>query len=305
MTAIEKMPDFNLAAFRSWIFDPSSRLDVAILISIIFHVVVLFGITFKFPIPKFNNAVTPLEVVLVTSKSTSKPHNVNTLAQANLDGGGNTDDNRRAKTPFPLPPKHRQSIDVIKAKQKTKQLEQEAKRLMTAVNSKKNVHQSNPRLKQAEQGKKIPNASDLIRRSREIIRLEAQIARDLEAYQKRPRRKFIGARTREYRFARYVEDWRIKVERIGNLNYPEAAKQDRLFGNLQLTVGIMSDGNLESIEINRSSGKKILDEAAIRIVKLAGQNGFAPFPPDISRDTDILHITRTWLFTSSDELRSK
>ncbi len=299
------MPDFNLAAFRSWIFDPSSRLDVAILISIIFHVVVLFGITFKFPIPKFNNAVTPLEVVLVTSKSTSKPHNVNTLAQANLDGGGNTDDNRRAKTPFPLPPKHRQSIDVIKAKQKTKQLEQEAKRLMTAVNSKKNVHQSNPRLKQAEQGKKIPNASDLIRRSREIIRLEAQIAKDYEAYQKRPRRKFIGARTREYRFARYVEDWRIKVERIGNLNYPEAAKQDRLYGNLQLTVSIMSDGNLESIEINRSSGKKILDEAAIRIVKLAGQNGFAPFPPDISRDTDILHITRTWLFISSDELRSK
>ncbi|MFB3080458.1 MAG: energy transducer TonB [Nitrosomonadaceae bacterium] len=305
MTAIEKMPDFNLAAFRSWIFDPSSRLDVAILISIIFHVVVLFGITFKFPVPKLINAVTPLEVVLVTSKSKSKPHNVNTLAQANLDGGGNTDDNRRAKTPFPLPPKHRQSIDVIKAKQKTKQLEQEAKRLMTAVNSKQNVHQSNPRLKQAEQGKKIPNASDLIRRSREIIRLEAQIAKDLEAYQKRPRRKFIGARTREYRFARYVEDWRIKVERIGNLNYPEAAKQDRLYGNLQLTVGIMSDGNLESIEINRSSGKKILDEAAIRIVKLAGQNGFAPFPPDISRDTDILHITRTWLFTSSDELRSK
>ena len=94
------------------------------------------------------------------------------------------------------------------------------------------------------------------------------------------------------------------MERIGNLNYPEAAKQDRLYGNLQLTVGIMSDGNLESIEINRSSGKKILDEAAIRIVKLAGQNGFAPFPPDISRDTDILHITRTWFFTRSDELRS-
>jgi len=299
------MPDFNLAAFRSWIFDPSSRLDVAILISVIFHVVVLFGITFKLPIPKFNNEVTPLEVVLVNSKSTSKPHNVNTLAQANLDGGGNTDDNRRAKTPFPLPPTHRQSIDVIKAKQKTKQLEQEAKKLMTSVNSKQNIHQSNPRLEQAEQGKKIPNVSDLIQRSREIIRLEAQIAKDYEAYQKRPRRKFIGARTREYRFARYVEDWRIKVERIGNLNYPEAAKQDRLYGNLQLTVGIMSDGNLESIEINRSSGKKILDEAAIRIVKLAGQNGFAPFPPDISRDTDILHITRTWLFTSSDELRSK
>jgi len=299
------MPDFNLAAFRSWIFDPSSRLDVAILVSVIFHAVVLFGITFKLPTPKFDNAVTPLEVVLVNSKSTSKPHKANALAQANLDGGGNTDDNRRAKSPFPLPPKHRQSIDVTKANQKTKQLEQEAKRLMTAVNSKQNIHQSNSRLEKSKQGKKIPNASDLLQRSREIIRLEAQIAKDYEAYQKRPKRKFIGARTKEYRFARYVEDWRVKVERIGNLNYPEAAKRDRLYGHLQLTVGIMADGNLESVEINRSSGQKILDAAAIRIVKLAGQNGFAPFPPDIRRDTDILHITRTWVFTRSDELMSK
>jgi protein TonB len=299
------MPDFNLAAFRSWIFDPSSRLDVAIFISIIFHAVVLFGVTFKLPTPKIENAITPLEVVLVNSKSISKPYKADTLAQADLDGGGNTDDNRRAKTPFPLSPKHKQSIDVTKAKQKTKQLEQEAKKLMTAVNSKQSIHQSNSRLEKSEQAKKIPDAFDLIQRSREIIRLEAQIAKDYEAYQKRPKRKFIGARTKEYRFARYVEDWRVKVERIGNLNYPEAAKRDRLYGHLQLTVGIMADGNLESIEINRSSGKKILDEAAINIVKLAGQNGFAPFPPDISRDTDILHITRTWVFTRSDELMSK
>lgn len=299
------MPDFNLAAFRSWVFDPSSRLDVAIFISIIFHAVVLFGVTFKLPTLKIENAITPLEVVLVNSKSISKPYKADTLAQANLDGGGNTDDNRRAKTPFPLSPKHKQSIDVTKAKQKTKQLEQEAKKLMTAVNSKQSIHQSNSRLEKSEQAKKIPDAFDLIQRSREIIRLEAQIAKDYEAYQKRPKRKFIGARTKEYRFARYVEDWRVKVERIGNLNYPEAAKRDRLYGHLQLTVGIMADGNLESIEINRSSGKKILDEAAINIVKLAGQNGFAPFPPDISRDTDILHITRTWVFTRSDELVSK
>ncbi|TDI76134.1 MAG: energy transducer TonB [Betaproteobacteria bacterium] len=299
------MPDFNLAAFRSWVFDPSSRLDVAIFISIIFHAVVLFGVTFKLPTLKIENAITPLEVVLVNSKSISKPYKADTLAQANLDGGGNTDDNRRAKTPFPLSPKHKQSIDVTKAKQKTKQLEQEAKKLMTAVNSKQSIHQSNSRLEKSEQAKKIPDAFDLIQRSREIIRLEAQIAKDYEAYQKRPKRKFIGARTKEYRFARYVEDWRVKVERIGNLNYPEAAKRDRLYGHLQLTVGIMADGNLESIEINRSSGKKILDEAAINIVKLAGQNGFAPFPPDISRDTDILHITRTWVFTRSDKLVSK
>ena len=142
-------------------------------------------------------------------------------------------------------------------------------------------------------------------RSLDIARLKAQIDQDHDDYQKRPKRKFVGARTKEYRFARYVEDWRIKVERIGNLNYPEAARKGKLYGNLQLTVSIRANGALESIEIHRSSGEKVLDQAAINIVKLAGQNGFAPFPPDISQDTDILHITRTWVFAPSDMLLSQ
>jgi len=299
------MPEFIPAALRSWIFDPSSRLDVAILVSLILHAVIVFGVTFKLPDAKNNDKTKPLEVVLVNSKSKSEPHKANSLAQANLDGGGNTDNNRRAKSPFPLLPKHKQSIDILKAKQKKKQLELEAKRLMTAVSSTKKASQPNSRIEKSKKEGKPLDTSDLIQRSREIIRLEAQIAKDYEAYQKRPKRKYIGARTKEYRFARYVEDWRIKVERIGNLNYPEAAKKDRLYGTLQLTVGIMADGKLESIEINRSSGNKVLDQAAINIVKLAGQSGFSLFPPDISRDTDILHITRTWMFTRSDALTSK
>ncbi len=125
---------------------------------------------------------------------------------------------------------------------------------------------------------------------------KAQIARDYATYQQRPKRKFIGAHTREPRFARYVEDWRTKMEQLENLNYPEIAKREKLFGSVQLTVGIKFDGRLESVEINRSSGEKMLDEAAVRIVKLAGQKGFAPFPPEIRQDTDILHITRTWVF---------
>lgn len=305
LTATPNRSDFSVATFNSWLLDPSSRLNVAILLSLIFHAFVLFGLTFKSPSPRVEKAATTLEVVLVNSRSASKPHKVNTLAQANLDGGGNTDDTRHAKTPFPLLQEHRQPVDTANAKQKTEQLEQEAKRLMTAVNSKHNIHQADLQSERSEQKRDIFNAADLVQRSLEIAHLEAQIAKDYEAYQKRPKRRFIGARAQEYRFARYVEDWRAKVERVGNLNYPEAARREKLFGNLQLTVGIKSDGSLESIEINRSSGKRILDEAAIRIVKLAGQNGFSPFPPDISQDTDILHITRTWVFTRADELLSE
>ncbi len=283
---------------------------MAILASMIFHAVVLFGITFKFPLPENSKALAPLEVVLVNSRSASRPNKADALAQANLDGGGNTDSNRRAKTPFPVMPKHGSMadtmVDTTAATQKMEQLEQEEQRLMTAVNNDddQSVYQADLPFAQSEQNQAI-DASDLVQRSFKIARLEAQTAQNHEAYQKRPKRKFVGARTQEYRFARYVEDWRLKVERVGNLNYPEAARREQLYGNLQLTVGIKSDGSLESIEINRPSGKKVLDEAAVRIVNLAGQNGFAPFPPDISRDTDVLHITRTWVFTRSDELASE
>jgi protein TonB len=283
---------------------------MAILASVIFHAVVLFGINFKFPLPENSKAFAPLEVLLVNSKSASRPNKPDALAQANLDGGGNTDSNRRAKTPFPVIPKQSNTADTIAdttaATQKMEQLEQEEQRLMTAVNSDDDhsIYQADLPLAQSEQSQAF-DASDLLQRSFEIARLEAQTAQNHEVYQKRPKRKFVGARTQEYRFARYVEDWRLKVERVGNLNYPEAARREQLYGNLQLTVGIKSDGSLESIEINRPSGKKVLDEAAVRIVNLAGQNGFAPFPPDISRDTDVLHITRTWVFTRSDQLASE
>lgn len=123
-----------------------------------------------------------------------------------------------------------------------------------------------------------------------IARLEAQISKDWNAYQERPRRKFIGARTQEYRFARYVEDWRQKIERIGELNYPQAAREQRVFGTLVATVSIRSNGSLERVQIDRSSGYKLLDEATVRIVTMAAP--YSAFPEDIARDTDVLHITR-------------
>jgi len=136
----------------------------------------------------------------------------------------------------------------------------------------------------------------------EAMRLEAQLAKEMDAYQKLPKRKVIGANAEEYRFARYVEDWRLKVERIGNLNYPEAARQMKLYGSLVLAVSIRADGSLENVEVKRSSGQRILDAAAVKIVHMSAP--FAAFPADIRRDTDILTVARTWSFTKGDELTS-
>lgn len=300
------MLDYSLSMPYPGSFYRPKCFYVAILISLLLHAVILWGITFKVPEPVVNNVAKSLEVILVNSKSEQKPIDTNILAQANLEGGGNVDDDRHAKSPLPVLPKTKPLIDLAQATKKTKQLENEVKKLMTAAESKPRVIETESQTEQSE-NKPTPSLdrTDLLQRSLEIARLEAKINKEYEEYQKRPKRKFIGARTKEYRFARYVEDWRLKVERIGNLNYPEEARKQQLYGNLQLTVGIRSDGSLESIGIDRSSGTKILDDAAIRIVRLAGQNGFAPFPPDISRDTDILHITRTWVFAHSDELLSK
>jgi periplasmic protein TonB len=125
----------------------------------------------------------------------------------------------------------------------------------------------------------------------------------MDEYQKRPKRKFIGARTKEYRFALYVESWRQKVERIGNMNYPEAAKAQKLYGQLRMTVSIKADGSLESVIIDQKSNHPVLDEAAKRIVELAAP--YAVFPDDIKHDTDILSITRTWTFTQEDSLQTE
>ncbi len=131
---------------------------------------------------------------------------------------------------------------------------------------------------------------------------KAQITQDYKAYLKRPKRKFIGSHTKEPQFVNYVKDWRLKMEQLEKLHYPELVKQGKLSGTVQFTLGIRSDGSLESVEINRSSGNKALDEEAIRFAKLAGKSGFAPFPAKIRQDVDILHITRTLTFK---ELPSK
>jgi protein TonB len=279
---------------------PKQRLSLSMAFSFGLHAFVLFGIAFVVPVAKnIPVASQPLEVTLVNSKSSNRPSNATAYAQSNLEGGGNTEDERRAKTPFPVLGEGKHFTPEQAAK-RLRQLEQETKRLLTRSKSDYAVAQNKTQKQQKDSG---TDGHDLVQRSLEIARLEAQINKSLDMYEKLPKRKFIGARTQEYRFAQYVEDWRAKVERIGNLNYPEIARRDKIYGKLALTVSIRADGSVESIEVNRPSGQRILDASAIRIVKLSAP--FAPFPPDIRKDTDILSITRTWIFTSTDKLESE
>ena len=113
----------------------------------------------------------------------------------------------------------------------------------------------------------------------------------------------ITANTREYEYAAYEEGWRMKVERVGNLNYPDEARRNKLSGNLLLAVTINVDGSLREVKVRRSSGHKLLDDAAVRIVKMAAP--YAPFPDTFRNKQDVLTIVRTWQFSSNSQLSSR
>jgi periplasmic protein TonB len=307
----------------------ASAISIAIWVSVAVHAVIL-SVKFEPELRKLADKLPSLDVVLVNAKTKTAPDKAELLAQANLDRGGNTDENRKAKTALPAPkdkstevllkPNSQAQTAAKSAKLKAQEareqkrvdeLEKQAQELLTQINGKRKI-ESNPTQNAAsaepekgEQKAKVKalDRADLIAASLEMDRLQAQIDKQQEEYQKRPKRKFIGARTKEYRFALYVESWRQKVERIGNMNYPEAAKAQKLYGQLRMTVSIKADGSLESVVIDQPSNHKVLDEAAKRIVELAAP--YAVFPEDIKKDTDILSITRTWTFTQDDSLQTQ
>ena len=279
----------------------SRRFTLALSLSILLHAAAL-SIHFKLPdIIRDKYASAPLEVVLINSKTKAKPVKADVLAQANLDGGGNTDENRRAKTPLPVLKETAHGVDAKRAARRMRELEAQQLKMMTEVQATKSVAATDePKLASAAEAPQ-PQVSgqDLASSAIAIARMEAQISHQLEQYNKRPRKAFIGSRAQEYRFAQYVEDWRLKVERVGNLNYPDGAR-GRIYGSLVLSVSIKADGDLDTVEVQRSSGHPILDRAAERIVKMASP--YARFPANITRDTDILVITRTWTFGPGDKL---
>jgi len=275
-------------------------LGAALGISLAIHAV-LMAVHFKMPDAlRWKASAQPLEVVLVNAKTSERPSRAELLAQANLNRGGNVDERRRAKTPLPVTEPKKPGKDLTAAQRRVRELEVRQQQLLAqASESQARVPKEAERKTPSEEPAGQTGGRDLADLALAAMRLQAQIDKRIEEYQKRPRKQFIGANAAEYRFAQYEEDWRIKVERVGTLNYPAEAR-GKLYGNLRLTVTIRPDGTVESIELDRSSGLKVLDAAAFKIVRMA--TPFAAFPPNIRRDTDLLVITRTWFFGQGDKI---
>lgn len=305
----------------------------ALAIACVIHLVLLLGVSFEPPesTPDKRTGST-LEIVVLrqAAPTAEKPETADALAQVDRVGGGMEQVKETDVEPgiepepeipapepeaepieIPRPPAYPEPVQSLEPQPPTPVVDE----TLTATIEPENVElEPEPKpLREPESPQPVAEqpppettppavtaAQILASRSLEIAELTSRIRHSSAAYANRPRRKAISASTREYKYANYLDAWRRKVERVGNLNYPDEARRHKMYGNLILHAAIRADGSIEQVRVLRSSGFDVLDESAIKIVELAAP--FAPFPPDIRAVTDILDITRTWQFLSSNRL---
>jgi protein TonB len=293
----------------------ADRFGFTICFAIIAHAIIVLGITFA-PEDSYQPKFDTMDIILVQQSDDEQPDDAQLLAQANNIGGGDTEEQITPSTPLPPPfpynvpeittppvpqvepePVVEENTDVSELQKEIRKLEE---KLIAESHLQEEKVQEDPTKNDQiniEKPATKKTAAELLTNSFKIASLSAQVNNKLEARSKRPRRRFISASTKAYKYASYMEAWRAKVERVGNLNYPEAARKAKVSGNLILDVALNPDGSINQITIRKSSGHKILDDAAKRIVELASP--YSPFPDNISSETDILHITRTWQFLNN------
>jgi protein TonB len=279
---------------------PGDRLGATFAFSLIAHGVLALGVGFTIDDPA--PLVPTLDIILTQTRSDRTPKQADFLAQSSQQGGGESETPERPREPQPAPvPKPDDGLAPapIEASAPVPQPEVRQPVLTTTQPAERRVDR---RDLTPSPPKPLPSSRELIERSLEMARLAAELERQTAAYAKRPKRKFVSASTQEYEFASYMRAWVARVERIGNLNYPDDARRRNLLGQLVLTVAIRRDGTVESIDIVQPSGYPVLDEAATRTVRLA--EPFAPLP-ETREKIDVLHITRTWQFLPGNVMRNQ
>jgi len=278
----------------SAIHTSNDRFAVSVLMALGLHAVILLGVGFVVDFRPLTHPLETLDVVLVNWRSESKPDEADFLAQATQQGGGESTEATRPSQEYTgASPGLADGDDPLNQQEQASSVADAEREQILVEDDSSEFSQQITSIEQPEPP--LPSAAELMQESMAMAKLQPGIQRDRESKSKLPKRKWISANTREYEFAAYMQAWVAKVERVGNLNYPEEIRRLMLVGDLVMTVGINVDGSVESIDIQRSSGYSRLDQAATRIVRLAGP--YSPLPEHINATVDILHITRTWRFS--------
>ncbi len=275
---------------------PNERFTATLALAVILHGVVILGVGFS--LDDAAPVMPTLDVILTETQTTEAPKDADFIAQANNQGGGDKDEARRPReSQLASVPKPKPGVAPIEMTQQAPALEPDPKERMLTTTGPSPDRVQKPEDHPITTPQKLPSGRELMQQSLEMARLAAELDRKQELYAKRPKRKFISASTQAYEYASYMRDWVRKVERVGNANYPEQARIKNLSGKLVMTVAIRSDGSVEDIVLNKPSGEVVIDQAAMKIVRLS--QPFAPIPKT-SEKVDVLHITRTWDFGSGN-----
>ena len=279
-------------------------LGLALLVALAVHALIVLGISFDVSRDRPPAPERTLDITLVQPKPEPKEvEKPDFLAQQTQEGGGEEAIKERRTSPLGNPlatpnPKPALELERSGAPEPTPQPKPQ---VIAAKEAPKT--EPTPPPKPVVEAKPRAKLDQLLASTQlEIDRLTAELDRRTLSASQQDRRKAVNASTQEYKYASYLESWRSKVENIGNLNYPDEAKRRKLYGNLLMHVAVRADGSVERIRVVRSSGVKLLDDAAVRIVRLSAP--FAPFPPEIREEVDVLDITRTWQFLDGGTLFS-
>jgi protein TonB len=284
-------------AIQPPIISANDRLFFTVFIAIIIHSVIILGVTFSQEL-LINKTPPSLDVIIVNNQQNDKPiENANFISNANQEGGGDTDDNARPRSPFTaFEQSNSFGIAPIPIKAVT-ETSVELRYQDIISTSSLSTHSVNNNKEKKQEETKDSKEKKTFEHDLEMAQLMNEISDQLDRHAKRPKKSFINARTKNAVSAKYMHNWIKKVERIGNLNYPEAARKKDLIGDLVLVVAINQDGTLFNINIRQSSGSSILDQAAKNIVRMAAP--FKNFTEELKKTVDILYITRTWQFKSN------
>ncbi len=282
----------------------SDRLSFTVFLAIAVHAIIILGVTFTF-IEKGPSTHT-MEVTLAQHRSKNRPSKADFLAQFSQAGSGTLEE--KALTTLPSKAEFHDTVirevSTVPQVMSAPEVVQKQKPVVTTIGNSTNKAPADVKAEEITPSETpIKGEKSLLERSLEIASLEARLDRQRQIYAKRPRiKRLTSLSTTSSADAFYLNSWRRKIEKIGNLNYPAEARRRKLYGSLRLMVAILPDGSLREVELLESSGHRVLDDAAVQIVKLASP--FAPFPDELRETTDVLEIIRTWQFRKNSSLRS-
>jgi protein TonB len=283
----------------------NDRLGMTLFLAVCVHVLLILGVGFDITADEADDKkpLPTMEITLVQSEDEEAPDRARLLAQANQRGGGSEREALRPGSPIDNPlPIPEQGKDVSSQMEAAPHTPRRPDQFPVLTVERSDSLWQRPTDPNTQPLDSKLTANQIQERKLELASISAEIRQLQEIYAQTEHEKTISANTREYKYAAYFDAWRAKVERIGNLNYPDEAKRGKISGSLLLDVAVRQDGSLRDVTVLHSSGHKVLDDAAVRIVKLAAP--FAPFSKEVREDYNLLHITYTWRFDSRGRMQA-